>query len=130
MKKLILTCAVLTSLTTLSFAQAQQNASQTTVTNSRSSQQTPEQAATQRTNQYVKQLGLNETQKKAVYEAELDLYKAEMVFKSTGDEIPSGPAYQMMLVHDQKFKNALTPDQYAKYDKNKTTATNAQPANH
>jgi hypothetical protein len=121
MKKLILTCALLTSVSMLSFGQAQTTATTTTTTTTttRGTAPTAEQAATARTKTYTKQLGLNEEQKKAIYQAELDYVKQDMMFREGGQEVPQGPAMQMMMMHDQKFKAALTADQYAKYDKNR-----------
>ncbi len=133
MKKLILTCALLTSVTMFSYGQALKNGSENTVATNRTAP-SAEQAATTRTKQYVKQLALNEDQKKAVYEAELEYIKADQSFRVNGQDVPPGPAYQMMMTHDQKFKAALTADQYAKYDKSRAVAApgmtpqgNAQP---
>ena len=120
MKKLILTCALLTSVSVLSFGQAQTTtATTTTTTTTRGTAPTAEQAATTRTKSYTKLLGLSEEQKKAVYEAELDYIKQDMIFRVDGQDVPPGPGMQMMMAHDQKFKAALTADQYAKYDKNR-----------
>jgi hypothetical protein len=124
MKKLILTCALLTSVSVLSFGQAQTT---TTTTTTRGTAPTAEQAATTRTKSYTKLLGLSEEQKKAVYEAELDYIKQDMMFRADGNDVPAGPAMQMMMAHDQKFKASLTADQYTKYDKNRAVPA---PSNH
>src|SRR4051812_27803735 len=113
MKKLILTCALLTSVSVLSFGQAQTSTSATTTTTTSRQAPTAEQAATARTKSYTKLLKLTDEQKKAVYEAELDYIKQDMYFREGGNEVPPGPGYQMMVSHDQRFKAALSADQYA-----------------
>jgi hypothetical protein len=119
MRKLILTCALLTSASLLSFGQNAMPAQQGASTTARQAP-APEKMAEMRANRYKQQLGLTDEQYKGVYNAELEYAKANQQFGASGQPVPPGPAQQMMMTHDQKFKEALTAEQYAKYDKMRT----------
>jgi hypothetical protein len=128
MKKLILTCALLTSVSLLSFGQnanSNQNAAPAT---SRAQGPSVEKIAEMKANRYKQQLALNDEQYKKVYEAELEFLKADQSFRSGGQTVPPGPAQQMQMTHDQKFQQALTPEQYTKYSQMKATRPGAQSA--
>jgi hypothetical protein len=115
MRKLILTCALLTSVSLLSFGQNMAPAQQQ-ATPARTAP-APEKIAEMRANRYKQQLGLTDDQVKGIYAAELEYAKANQQFTANGQPVPSGPAQQMMMTHDQKFQQVLTADQFAKYDK-------------
>lgn len=121
MKKLVLTCAFITTASIV-FAQAPhaqpQNAqAHAPVASSTRAMPSPEQLAERRAKTYQANLGLNPDQYKKVYDAELEYAKADQYFRANGQEVPAGPAQQMMMTHDQKLQAALTPEQYTKYEK-------------
>jgi hypothetical protein len=64
---------------------------------------------------YEKQLGLSADQYKGIYEAELYYWKQEMGARANGGQPGPGQTMQNQMAKDQKFKNVLTADQYAKY---------------
>jgi hypothetical protein len=127
MKKLITTCVLLTSVSMLSFGQSKvlshssSRAPRGTAAAPGSSQGMPglsaegEKAAGVRAENYRKKLGLNEEQYKAAYQAELDYERQLETAIGNGGPGP-GTAMQMGMGRDQRYKNTLTADQYAKYE--------------
>ena len=103
MKKLIIACAFLASTSMVSFAQSATPASNASV----------EKMASSRAQTYQKQLGLTKEQYDLVYKAEVNYFTQE---QRAGGHVGPGQGYQMQLGRDQQYKNALTAEQYAKYD--------------
>jgi periplasmic protein CpxP/Spy len=122
MKKLILTCAFLTSASMLSFAQstqttaagAQPNAAPQAMPNTQQ-RPTPEQMAERRAQMYTKQYGLDDKQYKGVYAAELDYTKQIMDFRDKHQQSTAEQRQQMQADRDAKYKAVLTPEQYEKF---------------
>ncbi|MES2704784.1 MAG: hypothetical protein V4649_19240 [Bacteroidota bacterium] len=127
MKKLITTCALLTTVSVVSFAQSKQTshtmsmeaqtAASATPANatpvaSKSSQMTAERKA----KMLQKQYGLNPAQYKGVYQAELEYAVQDEQIRQSGNEPGSGQAMQMGMGRDMKIKAAMTPEQYTKYE--------------
>ena len=142
MKKLILTCALLTSASMLSFAQSTQ--SQVTMTPqpnataqqpatpqpvARQQQPQPEQMAERRAQIYKKQYDLNDQQYKGVYNAELEYMKQMMDMRSKGQQPTPEQNQQMMASKDAKFRNAMSQEQYAKYSATRPQQQQGAPAN-
>ena len=120
MKKLIITCALVTSASMVSFAQANQTTQTTTsqAASNASAQNmpSPEQMAERHAKAYEQQLKLTPEQYKGVYQAELDFTKQHQQMRANGGQPGSGQVMQMNMAKDQKFKQILTAEQYAKYD--------------
>lgn len=147
MKKLILTCALLTSASMLSFAQSTQSSVTMTPQSNAAAPQTnaappqtapqpamrqqqmqPEQMAKRRADIYQKQYALNDEQYKGVYNAELDFMKQMMDMRSNGQQPSAEQNQKLMVEKDNKFKAAMSPDQYAKYSATRSPQTMKQPA--
>ena len=129
MKKLFITCALLTA-TMISFAQ---NANKTgnmqaPAATGRGAKPSAEQIAERRSKMYQKQLGLNEDQTKKVYEAELDYVRQELMIREHGGQPGVGQSTQMEMGKDQRFKAALTAEQYAKYESTRPKPHTGDPA--
>ena len=122
MKKLILTCALISFVSVLSYGQ---NTAAPATTSTRAQAPAPEKAAEMRANRYKQQLNLTDEQYKGVYAAELEYVKQDQMFRANGQPVPDGPAMQMRMAHDQKFQQVLTAEQYAKYEKMKATKPGA-----
>ncbi len=128
MKKLILTCALITSASMLSFAQSTQssvtmtpqNAAGTQAQTARQQQPQPEQMATRRAQMYKQQYNLDDKQYQGVYNAELDYVKEMMDMRGKGQQPTAEQGKQMMATKDAKFQKAMSAEQYGKY-----TATRA-----
>ena len=123
MKKLIITCALIAVGTVVSFAQAKTAGPQNNnaATPSRGTAPTQEQAATQRATQYQKDLGLSDVQYQAVYHAQLDFIKQDQAMRANGAHPGTGQAEQNQMSLDQRMQNAMTPEQFAKYNKMATS---------
>jgi len=124
MKKLIITCALLTSASMLSFAQstqtsatmsAQPNGAAPQAMQNNQQQRSPEQIAERRAQIYQKQFGLDDNQYKGVYAAELEYIKQLMDLRAKGQQPAPGQAQQMNADKDAKFKAVMSADQYQKY---------------
>lgn len=119
MKKLITTCVLLAAVSMVSFAQSKQAATKTTkATNKTVAANTPtaEQSAGRLSKMYQQQYGLNDQQYKGVYEAELSYNQQLEQIRATGVEPGQGQLMQAGMMRDQKIKNAMTPEQYSKYE--------------
>lgn len=112
MKKLIITCALVSFGTMVSFAQSSHPSGRGTTTVASTS--TPEQLAEARAKQLKKDLTLTTEQYTPIYQALLDYYQQEKVAKEAGGPGP-GQAMQMQMGLDKRFETALTPAQYTKY---------------
>jgi hypothetical protein len=75
----------------------------------------PEQMAERRAQIYKKQYDLNEQQYKGVYGAELDYMKQMMDMRAKGQQPTPEQNQQMLTAKDEKFKNAMSAEQYTKY---------------
>lgn len=83
-------------------------------------QSTPEQRAKQKTEQLTKELGLNETQQKQVYDNHLAMSKTRLA----GQEIQKRKREEMRAqfekrheAHKAEMKKILTSEQFAKWEK-------------
>lgn len=119
MKKLIFTCAILAAGSVISFAQSAKKATAAQAAPTNANNVSPEKMAEGRSKGYAKFLNLNDVQTKAVYEAELDYWKQQQTGTANGGVIGTGQAAQMEMAKDMRFKTALTPEQYAKYEATK-----------
>ena len=128
MKKLITTCVLIAAASFASFAQSKQAAPKSATKNSgatatasasTSTTPNPQQVAERRAKMYQQQYGLTADQYKGVYQAELDYQTQLNGFKTNGQELGAGPAMQMEMGRDQRFKSVMTADQYSKYESSK-----------
>jgi hypothetical protein len=113
MKKLIITCLLISAASVVSFAQN----TQTTQNNVSRQGPTTEQAAEQRARIYEKQLGLTPEQYKGVYEAELMYIRQDQSMRTNGNKPTDGMQQQNLMGRDQRFKSVMTADQYSRYSK-------------
>lgn len=135
MKKLIATCALLTTVSIVSFAQSKQTShtmsfdaqpNKTAAPAPNQARNTPsaasKAAAEKRAKANQKQYGLTAEQYKGAYQAELE-YEMELAqVRAGGAEPGEGQAMQMGMGRDMKLKNVMTPEQYAKYEANHNAA--------
>lgn len=127
MKKLITTCALLTTVTMVGMAQSRipsgamkgkavrplsTTAAQSAAVAASSG---PEKAAENEAKTIQKKYGLNDEQYKAVYSAQLDYQQQIAQAKEQGYEPGPGQTQQMNMSLDQRIQNVMTPDQWAKY---------------
>lgn len=128
MKKLIITCALLTSVSAISFAQTKGVSNSMSFDAAGSKAAAPAQptaaqslsaagnaAAQKRAKMYEKKLGLTENQYTSAYSAEMEYERQLEVEKANGGPGP-GNGYQMGLARDYRYKSFLTADQYKKYE--------------
>jgi hypothetical protein len=137
MKKLIITCAMLTGCTMLSFAQSATN-SQSAITPQGQNHAAPmpghaqpEQMAQRRSMVYQKQLALSDEQTKKVYNVELNYAKQNQAMRANGAQPGEGQVMQLGMARDQQLQQVMTPEQYTKYQSMQPkagAAQNAQPA--
>ncbi|MCD6011466.1 MAG: hypothetical protein K0Q79_1328 [Flavipsychrobacter sp.] len=115
MKKLIITCALVSLGSFASFAQSRvTRTGSADATTSTATTATPEQMAELRAKQYKKDLSLTAEQYTPIYDALLDYYRQDKIAREAGGAGP-GQAMQMQMGLDQRFQAALTPAQYTKY---------------
>lgn len=139
MKKLIITCALLTAASMVSFAQntptGMEPGAAQTAQQPRPMPATPEEMATRRTKVDEKMFNLTPDQMKGVHDIELEFCTANQKFRSEAKQPTKEEMEGIMTKRDQKMKAILTPDQYAKYEVTRsrqrnapmTPATQAQP---
>ena len=132
MKKLITTCALLTTVTMVSFAQTKQTSHtmsmqpQSNQPNALAAAPAPvaskaaQQMADRRAKIYEKQYGLSPAQTKGVYKAELEYAMQEEQARAHGGQPGEGQMMQMGMARDMKLKEVMTPEQYTKYEATKT----------
>jgi hypothetical protein len=138
MKKLIITCALLSVGSVVSFAQS----TTTTTTNmdpnggqnaaqQRPAAMNPEQMADRRTKMDEKMLALTPDQIKPVHDVELDFMTAMSKFRTEGKQPTPDQMQSILDKRDQKMKTILTADQYSKYSVSRGGQHNAPmpPAN-
>ncbi len=120
MKKLIITCALVSLGSVVSFAQSQSSSqpASATTTASRAKAPSNEQIAEQRARKYQKDLGLSAEQYKGVYEAQLEFIRQDKEARAYGGP-GEGQAMQMQMFLDQRFQSVMTPEQFEKYTKSK-----------
>jgi len=121
MKKLILTCALLTVATMVSFAQTTTTPTPSMAPTDAQARPTPapmnaEQTADRRTKMDEKMLTLTPDQVKVVHDIELDFMNAVMKFRAEGKQPTPEQMQDLKTKKDQKMKAVLTADQYSKYD--------------
>lgn len=110
MKKLIITCALVSFCSAASMANPVHGfASAATEVTS-----TPEALAETRAKQYKKDLTLTSEQYTKVYDALLDYYRQDKIAREAGGP-GAGQAMQMEMGLDQKIQAAVTASQYATY---------------
>ena len=123
----MITCALLTTVSVVSFAQAAKTsvsmepsrAPQATVANQApGTTKTVERVAEERAKGHERLMGLTKEQYKGVYAAELEYAKEEAIAKPNGGPNP-GQAYQWNMGRDQQIKKSVTAEQYAKYEASK-----------
>jgi len=116
MKKLILTCALITSASVISFAQTQQAPPPAPTGGAQAPprpQMTLEQRVERRAKMEEKTLSLTPDQYKVVYDAELEMMKTAEDQKKSGKQ----PDFQALnKAKEEKVKKVLTQEQITKYD--------------
>ncbi len=140
---MIITCAMVTLAATLSFAQTSQTTKKTISTENanttgvkattnapvkRNVTPSPERMAERRAKMYEKQYSLTKEQYNGVYQAELEFAKENLAMHANGGTTDQAKLNQMMTVKDQKFKQAMSPEQYAKYESSKPKPASNKPA--
>lgn len=128
MKKLIITCALLSATSLASFAQNQTTTTMSMQAPQDAKSQAPgmapanprmppvEMMADRRSKMYEKQLSLTADQTKSIYQAELAFWKEDFSSRANGAQPGPGQTAQNQMGKDMKFKQILTPEQYAKYE--------------
>jgi hypothetical protein len=126
MKKLIITCALLTSASMLSFAQSTQTPATTAAqpngapqAHAQQQRPTAEQIAERHAQADKKQFNLDDNQYKGVYTAELEYYKQMLDMRDKGTQPTPDQAQKLRTDKDAKIKAVMTPEQYAKYNNNR-----------
>ena len=128
MKKLIITCALLTSASMASFAQSNA-ASQTAAQNKPATANKPmntEQLAQRRVKMDVQQFGLNPDQEKKAYNVELEFTTAMEKYRAAGQRPGEGQMANITTKRDEGMKAIMTPEQYKKYETMKPKQRPAQ----
>ena len=126
MKKLIVTCAVVVYASVGALAQTTNKAvttpAQAPVTpltrpqNNMTPEQRAQQFAENQAKSFERQYGLNATQYKDVYAACLE-FANKMETQRTSGKQPTNQGFEAMMAEkDAKFKQAMTAEQYAKYE--------------
>ncbi len=120
MKKLIITCMLLTGASMASFAQnnAQVNPPAPSATG-------VDQMAHHRASMDVQMYGLTPDQSKTAYDIELEFMNAMNKFKVEGKQPSQGQMSNLQTRRDQKMKALMTPDQYKKFEAMKGKEANA-----
>ena len=145
MKKLIVTCALLTAASMVSFAQTTTTTT-TTGMDANGAQQTAAhphaslpisaaQMAERRAKMDVKQFGLTDDQYKGVLDIETEYTNALERYHAEGKQPNIGQMGNLNARKDAKMKAIMSPEQYAKYDEMRskdrrqpmTPATQMQP---
>ncbi len=126
MKKLIITCALVTLGSMVSVAQSaakRHSAPGSNATSGQVQSVAGTSGAEKRAKQMQNDLKLDATQYKGVFDALVEYDKQEKVAKANGP-IGEGTAMQLKMMLDQKFKEAMSPAQYTKYEKMKDASKN------
>lgn len=126
MKKLIITCALLTCGTLVSFAQSAQPVQTSTSMQAKAGgpvnaqrpappQVSNEQRAERRAKSEEKQLGLSAEQYKSVYAADLEMVKKIEELRTSGKQPDRSEFEAVNKAREEKFSKILTPEQMEKY---------------
>jgi len=129
MKKIIISCAMLTFGTVVSFAQdAKTNATPATIQpamQANPTPMTPEQHAQRLTKRDEMMFTLTPEQSKKVYDVELEFVSAMEKFRSENKQATPEERGAIMDKKDAKMKVILTADQYTKYTMSRNRQRNA-----
>ena len=125
MKKLIITCTLIASVSGVCLAQANNTKHAATATSSLQTASTAEAKAEKLAKALEAKLGLNAEQYKKVYDAEFFYIKQDEVARANGGVPGDGQLQQMAMSRDENIKRALTADQYTKYMANSSKAVAA-----
>lgn len=140
MKKIIVSCAVLTLGAFSALAQSKtdrkpvmgsnDNAVKNTtvvsaepqspahrVPDARTAEQRIQEFAQNKATAFKRQYNLTEKQYQGVYEATIDFTKKMEAIAAQGRQVGNDEYDQLMAEHDKKLKRALSEEQYAKYEK-------------
>ncbi len=116
MKKLIITCTLIASVSGVCMAQVKKtNNATANKTSSSNAAVTAESKAEKIAKSLETKLGLNAEQYKKVYDAEFFYIKQDEVARENGGVPGEGELQQMAQSRDENIKRALTADQYTKY---------------
>lgn len=127
MKKIIITCAMITSVSMIASAQDMKpsgptpSAPQTTMAprppmSPANSEQMQQRMAEGQAKNMERQFALNAEQYKGVYQACLDFSKGMGEMRGPGKTPKPGDREKLEATRDAKFKQILTSEQYAKYE--------------
>ena len=131
MKKLIITCLLLSSASVVSFAQANAPAAppQGAANAQHNGQNKPamnaEQMAQRRTKMETQQFGLSADQSTKVQAVETEFFTAMEKYRASGAQPNVGQMGNLTSRRDAKLKEIFTPEQYAKYEAGKSKGQNA-----
>lgn len=140
MKKLILTCALITSVSVVSFAQNAQTSvtmapGNSAVTTTAAAPNAPgrqqpnmEHMADERAKRMKNQFGLNDEQYKGVYNAQLAYMNKMLDLHNQGKQPTPQERQQIVNDLDAGIKAAMTPEQFAKYSATRANRNQLQPA--
>ena len=136
MKKLIITCFLVSSASLVSFAQNSEQATTAPKTATTATaapapvrkMPSPEQIAERRAKSEEKQYQLSADQYKGVYQAELEYMQHVQQVHNSGGKLDQAQLTQMNTTKDEKFKKIMTPEQYTKYNASKPKPATAAPA--
>jgi hypothetical protein len=126
MKKLVITCALISLGSMVSVAQSAKKTHSAPNTNAAAGQTQSvagTKSAEKRAKQMQNDLKLDATQYKGVLAALVEYDKQEQAAKANG-AVGEGTAMQLKMMLDQKFKEAMSPAQYTKYEKTKDASKN------
>ena len=115
MKKLIITCALLTAASIVSFAQDTKAPTPQPMPHNGLPVST-EQMAMRRSKMDEKMYNLTPEQTKGAYDIELEFTKTMEKFRAMGQPVSKNEQVKMQQTRDAKMKTLLNAEQYAKYD--------------
>lgn len=116
MKKLIITCMLLTGASMASFAQDNTPSKGPAQPPHATSQINTEQMAHRRANMDAKMYGLTEEQAKSAYDIEMEFQTAMDRYRAEGKTPSQGQLGNIQTRRDEKMKALLNADQYKKYE--------------
>ncbi len=126
MKKIMITCAFIAIASVASFAQSARNTTNAAPSHTNVAQvSVAERVAEQRAKVHQKNLALDATQYNKIYIAELTYAEQEERAKAAGYTLGGGQLKQLNMAKDDRFKEALTAAQFAKYQSGKPSTTGA-----
>jgi hypothetical protein len=129
MKKIIITCGLLTTISVISFGQSNQHATSAHPNAAASTappppvppppppgEPSPQQMAQQRAKMVQEQYKLSNDQYNGIFKAELDFFSKERELRSSGEPMGQDKIIQMVSARDEKYKQVMNKEQFAKYD--------------